>query len=61
MGVIHEPEIMVHKLTLNDMIIVMGSDGLFEYLSNQEIIEIVSKYYHKTEIEAASDELLKRA
>lgn len=46
-GVTHEPEIIKHKLTLNDLIMVLGSDGLFEYLSNDEIIDIVSKFQGK--------------
>lgn len=55
------PEVIMHKLTLNDLIIVIGSDGLFEHLTNDEIIDTVSKYYESNEIEAACDDLLRRA
>lgn len=55
------PEVITHKLTLNDLIIVIGSDGLFEHLTNEEIIDTVSKYYESNEIEAACDDLLRRA
>ncbi len=33
-GVTHEPEITQHVLTEQDLIIIVGSDGVFEFLSN---------------------------
>ena len=40
-GVIHEPEITSKILSIEDRFLVIGSDGLFEHLSNQQIIDIV--------------------
>lgn len=60
-GVISEPEIMEYTLTSQDKIIIIGSDGLFEFFTNDEIVNIVSDYYDDSEIEKASDMLLNKA
>lgn len=49
---------MEYNLTNEDKIIIIGSDGLFEFFTNEEIIEMVYKYYDESEIEKASDFLL---
>lgn len=33
-GVICDPEIMVHKLTDIDKMLVLGSDGIWEFIEN---------------------------
>lgn len=58
MGVISEPEIIEHTLNCEDLIMVLGSDGLFEFLTNDEIIKIVSPYYSTNDVERACEELL---
>lgn len=40
-GVISTPEHHEHDLTPEDKIIVMGSDGLWEFMSNQEVIDMI--------------------
>jgi len=40
-GVIAEPEILSRKLTKDDRYLVLCSDGVFEFLSNREVMEIV--------------------
>lgn len=51
MGVISEPDIVFHELNLDsnshvqDRFLVIGSDGLFEVLSNEEVINIVGRVY----------------
>lgn len=42
-GVISEPEIFSHELAPEDKIIVMASDGLWEFMSNQEVIDMIVK------------------
>ena len=34
-GVTAEPEILVHKLTYKDQYLVIASDGVWEFLSNE--------------------------
>ena len=48
-GVISEPEItrVSIDLTEREYAIVLGSDGLFEFLSNQNIIRIIIPYFKK--------------
>ena len=43
-GVISEPEILEFDINKNSKYIIMGSDGVFEYLTNNEIVEISKKY-----------------
>jgi len=41
-GVCSEPEIMTKELTANDEFLVIASDGLFEFMTDQEVINICS-------------------
>ena len=40
-GVISEPEITEYELTDDDRVLVMGSDGLWEFISSEEVIELI--------------------
>ena len=44
-GVIYEPEIFKYDLNINDKIIIIGSDGFWKYMNNDETINIIGKYY----------------
>lgn len=37
-----EPSVTVHMLSASDELLIIASDGLWEYLSNQEALDIVS-------------------
>jgi serine/threonine protein phosphatase PrpC len=39
-GVTAEPEMLARELTSNDQILVIASDGIFEFLTNQEVIDV---------------------
>ena len=39
-GVIAEPEMLSRELTSNDQILVVASDGIFECMTNQEVIDL---------------------
>jgi serine/threonine protein phosphatase PrpC len=41
-----EPEIITCDITSNDEILVVASDGVFEFLTNQEVINICSASYN---------------
>ena len=43
-GVIAEPEINTLSLTPDDKILILASDGVFEFLPNQDVIDICSQY-----------------
>lgn len=42
-GVTADPEILSRELTSNDHILVLATDGIFEFLSNQEVIDMCAE------------------
>jgi len=44
LGVFAEPEIITREVTAQDKIIVLASDGVFEFLTNQSVIDICAKF-----------------
>ena len=44
LGVIPEPEMVTRELETGDEIIVLASDGVFEFLTNQSVIDICTKF-----------------
>ena len=44
LGVICEPETSQHTLTPQDQFLVLASDSIFQYLTNQSVIDILSKF-----------------
>ncbi|CAD8083566.1 unnamed protein product [Paramecium primaurelia] len=57
-GVSDKPEIMQFDLERSDKVIILGSDGLFEFLSNEQIINCISPYYDTSNIEGACNQLM---
>lgn len=61
-GVICEPEIKDFLFKEEDKFILIASDGLWEYITNNECMEVVVRYYQKNkDSESAVRELYKRA
>ena len=46
-GVIYDPEIFRFELKENDKVIVIGTDGLWDQLKNEEVIEIIGECLNK--------------
>ncbi len=46
-GVSSEPEITLTTLGNDDKFIVLASDGVWEFLSNEDVVSIVQPYYIK--------------
>lgn len=44
LGVFAEPELLTRELHPSDKIIVLASDGVFEFLTNQSVIDICAKF-----------------
>ena len=42
-GVSSEPEVFEHSLTNDDRVIVLGSDGLWEFISSSEAIKLIEE------------------
>ena len=56
-GVISKPDILFFKHKIIDKFIVIASDGLWMYVSNQEVVDILGKYYEKLNCDEAIEEL----
>ena len=60
-GVIINPEIYDYHFSEEDKFIVLASDGLWEFLSNDEVVQIVKSYYLKNDIEGGLERLYKES
>jgi len=49
LGVYAEPEMITKELSAEDKIIVIASDGVFEFLTNQSVIDICAKFQNPLE------------
>ena len=56
-GVFSEPEVKIFPFQEEDKFIVIASDGLWEYVTNDEVIEIVSEYFMNKDCDGAVSEL----
>ena len=57
-GVIAEPEILVRDLGPEEKILIVGSDGLWEFISNTEAVKIASAF---SDPNRAAEHLVKEA
>lgn len=60
-GVIADPEVLEMNLTEQDKFIVIASDGVWEFLSNDEVVAIVEPFYRQNSAEKAAEALIKEA
>ena len=56
-GVFSEPEVKIFPFKEEDKFIVIASDGLWEYVTNDEVIDIVSEYFEKKDCDGAVSKL----
>jgi len=43
-GVLSEPEIIIQNRSENDKFIILGSDGIWEFINNEEMVQIASQF-----------------
>ena len=60
-GTISEPEVTEHVFSKEDKFFLLASDGLFEFIQSQEIIDIVKDYYEKNDIVGCCEFLYKES
>eukprot|EP00826_Nyctotherus_ovalis_P023459 TRINITY_DN1801_c0_g2_i22.p1 TRINITY_DN1801_c0_g2~~TRINITY_DN1801_c0_g2_i22.p1 ORF type:complete len:102 (+),score=34.65 TRINITY_DN1801_c0_g2_i22:73-378(+) len=60
-GIISTPDVQEIELGVADRIVVVASDGVWEVMSDQEVMEIVKNYYGERNAQAACEELVKVA
>ena len=52
-GVTCEPEIIEIEFNEEDKFIILASDGIWEFMSNQEVVDIVKEFYMKNDLQGA--------
>ena len=60
-GTISTPEVKEHILMPEDKFFILASDGLFEYISSEEVGNIVKKYYEKNDVVGCCEYLYKES
>ena len=60
-GVSWEPEVTKYKISTNDRFMIIASDGVWEFLENQAVIELINPFYNINDIEGACDVLMKES
>ena len=60
-GVIAKPEVTRHELTERDKILVMASDGLWDRMSNQEVMKAILPFYKIRDAENAVTNLVRES
>lgn len=60
-GVIAEPEVLEFQLTPEDKFMVLASDGVFEFITNEEIVKIVVPYWRLQDPMGACEALVKES
>jgi serine/threonine protein phosphatase PrpC len=60
-GVISEPEIYEMSLTVDDKFVIIASDGIWEFLSNDKVVEMVVPYWEARDPEGACNALIEEA
>lgn len=60
-GVISTAEIMEFDIKSNDKFLILGTDGLWEFIDNQLCVDITSEYWKVGNIEGCCERLVKEA
>ena len=60
-GVTCDPEIGVFDVNMFSKYIVVASDGVWDFLSNEEVMDIVNPYFLGGDPEGAVEEIVKTA
>ena len=60
-GVTSDPEVIARKLCKDDKFLIIASDGVWEYISNENAVDIVRNYWEQNSIEEATQALVSEA
>ena len=61
LGVLAEPEFNLKTLKSNMKYIVIASDGIWEFLNNKDVSEIIKPFYNAGDAKGAVEELIKQS
>lgn len=57
-GVISTPEVKEFELQSEDKFIIIASDGVWEYISDEEAVKIISRYWNKRDVNMACQKIV---
>ena len=57
-GVIGDPEIMEFIKSDDDRFMIIASDGVWEYMTNNEVLNVVRPYYLNKQVDLACKQLV---
>lgn len=60
-GVTELPEVTEKALNVDDKLIIIGSDGIWEFISNTQAVEMVVPFWFNKDVEGACDKLVNEA
>jgi serine/threonine protein phosphatase PrpC len=60
-GLISTPELTIKKLSKKDKFLILATDGIWEFITSQESVEIVQEMWKKGSSEACCDRLIETA
>ena len=59
LGIIAEPEVKEYLIKKEDKALIIGTDGLWEYTTNEEVVDVIKKYWVKKDVNIIINELYK--
>ena len=60
-GVSSLPEVQSTLINVSDKFVVIGSDGVWEFLSNEDVANVVVPFFKQNQPEAAANAIVKAA
>ena len=60
-GVISEPEIFDFNLDEKCICLIIGSDGVWQYLKNKDVVDIIEPFLKEKKAEEASKEIIRKS
>jgi serine/threonine protein phosphatase PrpC len=56
-----EPELIEHDIENCDKLMIVASDGVWEYLENEDVMKLLVPFINKNDLNGAAEALLRRA
>lgn len=60
-GVVYEPDIEMYEIDEHVKYLVVASDGVWEFLSNKDVMKIIKPYFKTGDVEGACDEVVNKS
>ena len=60
-GVSHIPEMKQFTIDEDDKFLILASDGVWEFLSNDEVLDLVVPYWHQNDLKGACNVVVKES